>query len=426
MRALAVLTVLFLLATSPAAAQFRQYTAPGSLAQVEITTKERIETGAEEARWNLGGLRLDPRFSLRNVAYLNNVFASPTEEDEVSDFRGTVGGGLAGYLHLGPKVIASGYVIPEYNWWREQADLRQWTNNFGLGVFGYFNRLSVQLDGTRTERQQFLNSELQVPTDIRQDRVRVAMEVNLTGPWDLFASVIQDRLRYKTDVDEELQPVDVTLLDRDELIGILGIEYTLRNGLGIGVGAEYSEAEFLDDPGKRSNSGTSPLLRANYFGNQFDLNLDLVYRILDFEQNAKVNNFEDLTGGLRLRWKPSERFEPTLYGGRELIYSASSFDSFYLEDLLGISFGSQLHDRLRLRVFGETGSNDYSVSAGDFADRQDDFNRFGGDLIISLTHKISLDLGITRTDYDSNLPGFDRTLTYFIANVNFGTDPLPW
>ena len=71
--------------------------------------------------------------------------------------------------------------------------------------------------------------------------------------------MIQDRLRYKTDADEELQPVDVTLLDRDEIIANLGIEYTLRNGLGIGLGAEYSEAEFLDDPGKRSNSGISPL-----------------------------------------------------------------------------------------------------------------------------------------------------------------------
>ena len=127
-----------------------------------------------------------------------------------------------------------------------------------------------------------------------------------------------------------------------------------------------------------------------------------------------------------MRWRPSERFEPTLYGGRELIYSAESFDSFYLEDLVGIAVDSRLHTRLKIRAFAETGSNDYSVSEGDFADRQDDFNRFGGDLVISLTRKISLDLGITQTDYDSNFPGFDRTLTYYIASVDFGTDPLPW
>jgi hypothetical protein len=64
--ALAILAALS--TTSSLYGQFVEYTQPGGdTAQGEVE-QEALEQAAEEARWRLGGLRVDPWLALRNVS----------------------------------------------------------------------------------------------------------------------------------------------------------------------------------------------------------------------------------------------------------------------------------------------------------------------------------------------------------------------
>src|SRR5262245_7551570 len=96
------------LLAAPAAAQFSEYTAPGSLLNRNTTKQEQMEQAVDKARWHLGPFRLSPWFAIRDAAYVSDVFSGSSggpegEIEEEPDFTVTVGAGLQGYVPLGSK-----------------------------------------------------------------------------------------------------------------------------------------------------------------------------------------------------------------------------------------------------------------------------------------------------------------------------------
>ena len=136
-----VFACLATLSCLPLSAQFVQYVEPGSLGERTEDAAETAKQSAETARWNLGKIALDPRFSVRELGYYENVFASGEESSEVDDVRATVGAGLAAYLHAGSKSLFSVYLTPEYTYWQDQDDLSGLSTSWGAGWFGLFNNL---------------------------------------------------------------------------------------------------------------------------------------------------------------------------------------------------------------------------------------------------------------------------------------------
>ena len=67
--------------SGPAAAQFQQYTPPGDLRDAATNLREGIEKDVQDARWHLGPLRVQPEISLRNLAYIDDVFVGSEGED---------------------------------------------------------------------------------------------------------------------------------------------------------------------------------------------------------------------------------------------------------------------------------------------------------------------------------------------------------
>ena len=190
------LTVVSALLAGTVQAQFPQYTPPGSLAVPTIPTQERVETGSEEARWDLGPVRVDPRAWLRGPTYNDNVFSAPDDADQVSDVSATVGAGLVTYTNLGSDVVLSAYLLPAYTWWQDQDQLSEEQLDLGIGVFGFYNRVTLMADARRDERQRFLSSELLVPFDVRSDRAQLRGEVDLRGPFELFGSLAIEELEH--------------------------------------------------------------------------------------------------------------------------------------------------------------------------------------------------------------------------------------
>ena len=158
---LAVL-VLGLLQTERAQSQFVQYTAPGSLRATQTPTREDFENALRDARWRWGTLRLTPWYELKDMGYNSNVFGSTTNQQ--SDFTVTAGAGLRAFrLESEPRHPRP----PEYAWWNELENRRRLNGRYGAGLFGYFDRLTVDAEGTYAEQQSYASSELEQPIKLK-------------------------------------------------------------------------------------------------------------------------------------------------------------------------------------------------------------------------------------------------------------------
>ncbi len=402
-------------------AQFPQYTAPGSLGVPQKPTRERVEAGVEAARWTLGALKLDPRFRVGDVGYNDNVFGASDDGERISDLTATVGAGLVAYSNFGPDVIVSAYLLPEYVWWQDLDQLREERLNYGAGVFGFFNRLTLIADARREERQRFLNAEALVPFDIQTHRASIRAAVDFRGPFELFGAIEAREFEHQGN----RSPIRVELLDRDEAIGRLGLAYRFRSDLRIGLGAEGSESDFPLDPFGRSNTALGPLLEIDYHREGLSLALSAVQREVEFEAPSR-RTFSELTGSLRAGWQAGHRLQLDAYGARSLVYSIAGDDQFFAEDRVGLSVGTPWGRRFHVRAYGESGSNRYRSVSRAVTSREDDVTSFGGELDFEPSPRLLLTLAASSTDFDSNQPGLDRSVAVVHLGLRLGGDFQPW
>jgi hypothetical protein len=397
---------------SAAAAQFVQYTMPGSLLEPRETRAEAARQAAEEARWSLGKLRLAPLLGVRDVGYIDNVYDTREDGEPVSDFRGTGVAGLDAFLHLGPESLFSAWVRPEYVSWQEQDELSEFEVSYGAGLFSDFNRLDLELVGERLEEQGYVNDELRVPVDVTTDTASLRADVDFRGPFSLFAGASFSTIDLPPTTPEGAVPVTLEPLDRDETLFDLGLVYELANGLEVGVGAERSEVEFDDDPGGRSNEGTSPLFSLRLGGNRFDLDLRAVQRRLTYD-SADLPETEEVTGALRAGWLLGTRSDLAVYGSRQLVYSALDAGAVYTSAIYGLGAGwgrlEGERPQPRLSLFAETGEDRYEETGGDLTGRLDDLTSWGVTVQVPLRRLAILELGWIESEVDSNVDLFDRS-----------------
>jgi hypothetical protein len=144
-------TVLCITGAATARAQYPQYIFPGNLGLPTATTEQTLLKSMGDAPWRLGAVRVQPWLGLRDVAYIDNVFGSA--DDPQSDLTLTFGAGLKAYLPVGEKVVLAAHILPEYVWWRDNDQLSDWHYRYGAGVFGFFNRMTLEVKGHATEQQ---------------------------------------------------------------------------------------------------------------------------------------------------------------------------------------------------------------------------------------------------------------------------------
>jgi hypothetical protein len=407
-------------------AQSEQYIAPGELGLPRVSTRERVETAVEEARWRFGALRVEPWIGVRDAAWVDNVFG--TADDPVSDFTVTAGAGLEAYVPAGKAVLAA-YALPEYVWWQDLVDLRQLRGHYGAGLFGYFNRLTVEIDGRLSDSEDFLSAELISRAGIEERRGEAAVAVDVRGPFALFAAASTTAWSYDTEISPGAPgapPAPVTALDRDQREISGGLRYTLSNGLAIGAGAQLTETEFDDPAGDRSNSGSGPLVEMSFDGNRVDLALRAAYLTLEAEQGSSFQEQKQTSGDFRLGFTPGGRVSGALYGGRTLSYSALDVDGSILDTRLGAALSASLGWRTAADLFVEQGRFEVTTPGG-AGDRDDESLSVGGAVRFELRPKLTLLLGATSTDFDSERADLDRKVTTLRAGLSFGgRGGTPW
>ena len=421
-RVLALLSLVALLGPAAARAQFDQYTAPGRLVESRETMQDLLARQMKESRWRLGRFFVDPWVGVRNIAYFDNVYGD-TQGPKQSDFTATLGAGLRTYCPLGAELTFAGYALPEYVWWQELADRRRINGRYGAGLFGNFGRTGLEATAARTDDSLFFSRELEVPVNTRLDRGAAQLEFELFGGLSLFAGGELRRIRYLDKDDPTLATLD--LLDRDEEILRAGLRFPLFGGLEIGVGAEDSRVTFDTTERDRSNHGLSPILQVDFKGSGLRLTSNLAWRDLEPEPGSAFVPYRNVTGDFRLEVRIGGQLRPELYGRRNLVYAIEQQWVYFDDTGLGLGLRTSLGPIASLRLFVEEGTNDYTSFAG-VSDRQDDYRAIGGQLRFALG-RFALILGATSTNYDSNLPQYDRDILVLRGGLVLGLgSDSPW
>lgn len=429
-RFLVVSIVLTLLSSSPLSAQFRQYTPPGGTADAAASGKQAIEQRMEEARWRLGPIRLEPWLGLQDAAWIDDVFATPeaSATEEVSDFTATVGAGLTAILPTGPHVFWTAQALPTYVWWQDLEERRQLAGSFGAGVFGYWNRLELEVHADRRETQGFQSLETAQLTVTRQDRVAVDGQVRLRGALWLFAGASR---REFEDVAEDEDDPRVSLfsrLDRDETSIRGGLAWVPSDRVRVGLGAEATEADFAPGARDLSNDDVAPTLSVSLGGSDATLSadVDLALRSIEPTGGSRFPGFDQLAGQARVRLQPGWRLSYEIYGLSQPVLSLLDDYSHFEESRVGLAVTAQVGREGRLRIYGDIGELDYQALIPSALPRTDDLTAWGVNLTIPFGEALSLETGWQQLELDSDLPGLDRESSQVTLRFGLQTDRFLW
>jgi hypothetical protein len=421
-----VLGAALALAAVPAAAQLTQYATPGQVVESEITNREEMRERMSEAPWQLGRWRLQPRLSIGDLEYSNNVFDENDETERQSDLRGGAAAGLDGYVPLGGDFVGVVFVRPSYAWWRDNEELRRLNWSYGAGVFALFNRLTAEVSARRTEVERQLNNELRIPTTTRNDRATLDVRASVRGPWQLFGSVGAGETRYPSAVDLEDRAPNLGFLARDEDTVSAGIAYDIPGRLNLGFGWRQTDTEFLDDPDGRSSTSQSPFVSIALPGNRLQLHGEVGHRRVEFIEGSSLTETEQVLGSLGATLRLGTRTHLGAFGGRQLVYSGVDSSAYFTSDRTGLSLGWGDSDSLRVRFFTQTGRDVFESGAGLNPGREDEATSHGVALEVPLRWGLELRLGYTETEIDSNFDDFDRSLRGIQTTLRLALPDFPF
>ncbi len=416
-----------LLALLPAAggelrAQFAQYTPPGGGSDEPARRKEDLAEAVDDARFRLGPLRVDTWVGLRDLGFTDPP-ETEGQPDEGGQLVGNAGAGLRFFLPFSRKITLAAHALPEYSW-AEDSDRSRLNGRYGVGLFCFWNRLTVEALASRSERLDFLTPEVLQRANSRADHLDLSAELELRGSLFVFASARQLRVE---SLDEGEQSVLFARADRDETLLSAGLRFVTPRGWRLGVGVESSEVEFRsDDPtADRASSGTAPvveMISSQEAGLQ--VGLRLAWRSLEPETGSAFVPFDGLTGRGRIGLGERFKVPVQLYGSRNLVYALVTPFSYLISDRVGLSGDLHLGQRMSLRVYVERGRDDYR-GQGDF-EREDDQTGFGATFQLGLPRSIQLVVGASRERYDSTLAAGERTVTLVLAAITLSGGESSW
>lgn len=416
LKILSSMTFILWLCAAAAGAQFLQYTPPGGPEQDPETRREELERELEEARFHLGPVRVSPWATLRNVAYVRNFF--DVGEQPPDDFTATAGAGLRFYLRNGSKATWTARVLPEYVWWAKQDERRRLDGRYLLGFQGYFNRLTVEVQAGRQQQQQIVTPEVPVLVSERRDGGEVLVEVGLSSAFSLFTAYSINQLDSLVDDIDDPRVQALDQLNRDERVLRAGVRWEPREQWSVALGAEVSEVKFDRLSTDRSNEGTAPVIDVRFEGNRLQVRADAAFRSLEAREGSIFVPYDRVTGGAAIFVEASRVVTPSVYFSRGLVYSLFPQYAYLEDERLGAALNFDLGRRTRARLYAEQGSHLYTPFLPLTPEREDDVTSYGGLLSFGLTRWLGLEASVTRSNFDSDAPGADRSYTTAGVTIN--------
>lgn len=402
---------------TPLAAQYSQYTVPGARIYDAESRQQRLEVAYEKALWHFGRLALDPYLGLSDLSYLERGASS--SGDATSDWTVSASAGLRAYVPVGSKTTLALFALPEYVWFKENEDARRLNQRFGIGSFTYLNRLGVEVTARRQEDLSFVTIESADRLAWRSDQLGVDLEIPVGRRIALIGGGTWARSEYDLDEDASLE-ADYASLGYDSSQYRAGLKLYL--GTTLSLTADYGETEADFDEGTRDQSSSGDVWRVGLGWRRAKTGASISVQRSDLrpEPGSKFEGFEGETWSGEISWAPRERFSFGVYAQRNLAFSLEEEESFYLDDRLGVRLGIGIGWRLRLSMFGEDGTLDYTEGELSLSERTDELRAWGAELQLPLGRRFQIRTGFRRTEVESELPGRGYRMDEITGTLGFG------
>ena len=382
-----------------------QYTQPGvPQATGGIPTEETMDGNVESATWQFGILRLRPFFGIEDASL---VLDTDEDGNQNEDFTATAAAGFRGYVKTGSKVVWAGHALPQYVWWQNNDEKTGFGGRYGVGFFGYFNRLTVEASHRIDQSQEFFSSEVQELTITRKDISRLAAELEIGAK---FSIAVDGELASQEAQEDE--SVIFPALDRDEERLSVSIGYRPNSSWSFVVTTGTTARDFDQGARSLSNDETRVGVEAHYNGGRFEASLVADDRTLEPRGDSAFATTDVTTGHFDVLLAPTAHTQLLAYWRRDLLFSIQSNAQTFESERVGMRLQTVFRDSLSFGVLGEVGDDFFDFGAGNI-DRSDDVTSYGVDLRFNVGKLLSATAIYLNTDYDSTLDQFDRDIAVF-------------
>jgi hypothetical protein len=393
--------------------------------QRTVPVREEIDAQMQGSRYHLGPFRLSPSIIFGGPTYDNNVFGASGDEPKFSDWTATVSAGTGVLVPIGRWAYLRGSLFPQYIWYDRLEERRQWGGNYSGGLYLFSNRISFLGTYSSTKTPTYPNDEILTEVLGVSENALGRLEVALTGALSLFAAAQYQRLEYRPLGDAPIEVIgDLADLNRKEGAVRGGVRYKINSYCDVGVGAEATRTEFLVDPENGDNESKAALAAFYYSRPRLFVNLRGGYREGRAINGSTFPAYDTFTGSGYITYELLRPLDVSLYGHRVVSYALVQDNPYYFDNVGGLGLNIRLGYRVTLRGFGELGENVYPVPVpqtdGPAVKRTDKLTAYGGGLSVLILRSLSVTALASNTEYDSNLPEFDRSVFRFTAGLVLG------
>lgn len=373
-----------------------------------VPLREQLLDELSQSRFKLGPFRVQPRFTIRNAGYDSNVLN--VADQPRSDWTATIGAGASFLLPMGRKLYGRGELSSEYSWYAELDQQRNLGYVAAGSVLGLMNRMSFELGARSLESVRTVSSEIDVPAVQNLDESLAKVDVQIRPRVAMFASWNAQEQRFRA---ADLPPPagDLRSLDRQESAYRFGARYSYREGIDVSGAIEESVTDFQREGDRRDNETTAYLLGVRYDRPRLFVNASAGRREIRPATQSAFAEDSQVTGSYFASYHFARPVHLQVFGQRGFIYGLFEQAPYFVERRNGLGSVVEAGRRLRVRVFVEKGNNEYPLSvSGDEIGRNDEVLTIGSGLSVRVLRESSLGIFITRSDYDSNVSGLDRSV----------------
>lgn len=394
----------------------------GEVSERSLLPRTEIDQAMAESRFRLGPVYLLPVIAIRDATYDNNVFG--TNENPTGDFRTTVQAGTGLILPVGKNVFLRAGAFPEYTWYEQLAERRVFGGKYGGSVRVFANRLTLEASGDYSKTDVLFSSEVQTRVIQEIYTFRLGAELRVLNRLFVYGEGDVKRHRYsEPGAPETVQGVSLT--DRTER-GFRGeVRYRWSEDVRLGAGYEQIQAEFVQ-PQQRDNE-TKTLRGTVYYDRQkLFVNVSGGYTQQRPIHGSTLPPFSGYIGYGSVTYTLLRPLDLQAFADRGVNYAVGS--PYYVQDRYGASVVIRTGWRVSMRGFGSLGTDSYStpveVPGGGLVDRVDNAKVYGGSLEFSFTSRIQARFAATKSLYNSNVPGNDRSFFRWTVSLLAGENLL--
>jgi hypothetical protein len=388
-----------------------------------LLPRTEIDQAMASSRFRLGPVYLSPVIAIRDATYDNNVFG--TNENPTGDFRTTVQAGAGLILPVGKNVFLRAGAFPEYTWYEQLAERRFFGGNYGGSIRVFANRLTLEASGDYSKTDVLFSSEVQTRAIQELDTFRLGAELRVLPRLFVYGEGHVQRFRY-SEPGAEQTGQSVSFTDRTER-GFRGeVRYRWSENVRLAAGYEETRAEFVSQPQQHDNVTKAVVGTVYYDRKKLFVRVSGGYTEEKPIHDSTIPPFSGFTGFGSVSYTLLRPLDLQAFAGRGVNYGVGS--PYYIADRYGAAVVIRTGWRLSMRGFGSLGTDSYStpvaVPEGELVDRRDDVKEYGGSLDILFTPRIQARFAATKSLYNSNVPGNDRSFFRWSVSLLFGGNLL--